>query len=385
MSNFMDAALEHVAAGRNVIPIKNEGTNKTPTVLWKEFQAKRVTEDQIRKWFARDDLTGLAVIVGKVSGNLACRDFDSKESYFNWAQDHARLAMVLPTVSTSRGYHVYFSAADEWLGFEKCGDGEYRAKGIICLLPPSIHPNGVVYSWKNGSLTTKPPLLINPLTEGLTNGTKFRANVTQEDSCGVGGLVDSCETLVSSCVTPLDEIIKNSLPKVNGERRECIFRLIRVLKSLPEYVNTDPASLEGIVREWHKQALPAIATKPFDDTFVDFVEGWKYCKFPIGTGPTYDLMRKAKDMDLSPELEQFDNPLVRQTGMICRELQEKAGDNPFFLGCRTLQRVLGANDPETALRCLKRLKITGLLREVEKGSLKNGCKATTWRYCSNQN
>ena len=119
--------------------------------------------------FAQRGITGVAVILGAVSGFLAVRDFDCVESYEAWAAAHAALASRLPTVRTARGFHVYFRITEE--AFQSFGgaSGELRGDSKhIVVLPPSLHPDGPIYNWvvplPDGELP-----VVDPQQAGLCN------------------------------------------------------------------------------------------------------------------------------------------------------------------------------------------------------------------------
>ena len=140
-ADLLSAALDHSRSGRGVIPVNG----KVATVKWERFQTHRPSEAELRR-FAWVKATGLAVILGPVSGNLCCRDFDEVEAYRRWAGKYSEWATTLPTSRTARGYHVFFIGAAD-LRTVDLGDGELRGGGGYCLLPPSLHPSGVRYTW----------------------------------------------------------------------------------------------------------------------------------------------------------------------------------------------------------------------------------------------
>src|SRR4051812_21655582 len=92
--------------GWAVIPVRG----KVAACDWHRYQTGRPSRKQRGGLFGLPGITGLAVILGEVSGGLRARDFDRAGSYQRWAADHPELALSLPTSRTHRGYHVYFRA-----------------------------------------------------------------------------------------------------------------------------------------------------------------------------------------------------------------------------------------------------------------------------------
>jgi len=63
---------------------------------------------------------------------------------------------------------------------------------------------------------------------------------------------------------------------------------------------------------------------------------------------------------------------------LCWELQQQAGDGPFFLGCRDAGRLLGVSFQRGA-KWLRRLVYDGVLVRISKGAKATG-KASEYRY-----
>jgi Bifunctional DNA primase/polymerase, N-terminal len=143
--SLLDAALGYAQDGMSIIPIHG---NKQPACRsWLKYQQQPPTRQETTRHFAPETVTGLAVILGPVSGDLCCRDFDVEQAYHLWAAAYPDWATILPTVKTHRGYHVYFCHRGI-LRTRKLGDGELRGEGSYVLLPPSQHPAGGVYAWR---------------------------------------------------------------------------------------------------------------------------------------------------------------------------------------------------------------------------------------------
>ena len=103
------------ASGFSIIPVKADGS-KAPTIPWKPFQSRMPTIDEIAKWF--DANVGIAVIAGKISGNLEIIDFDDESAFEIWREriksaDGEALLKSLPAVFTpSGGRHVFYRCQD---------------------------------------------------------------------------------------------------------------------------------------------------------------------------------------------------------------------------------------------------------------------------------
>ena len=103
--SLLNHALDYARRGWSIIPV----SGKKPLGLWQPFQEQPADDLTLRRLFAKNGVTGLAVVLGSVSGGLAVRDFDKADAYTAWASQHP--------------------------------DDASR------LLPPAVHPDGPVHSW----------------------------------------------------------------------------------------------------------------------------------------------------------------------------------------------------------------------------------------------
>ncbi len=377
-ASLLDHALAYAARGWSIIPV----TGKKARFAWKRFQTTRPDKTLVRDWFSSrfGEITGVAVICGPVSGDLCVRDYDDQAAYDKWAATHHDLASTLPTVATARGRHVFFAAEER---FEKYADGELRGtQKQITVLPPSLHPSGTVYRWLIAPVAELPQ--VDPVEAGLCN------IEGAEDTEDTGGTQQPHESSVlqsrpqpysptSSIPTdPAEEAILATLPTGEGQRYYALFALARRLKSLPHLADADLADLKPLVRRWHQLALPVIGTKPFEESWLDFAEGWQRVRFPAGTGPLEALWLRATAEPLPAAALAYEQDGVRRLVAFCRQLQRRAGQAAFFLACRTAGALLGV-EHTTAWRWLRLLEIDGVLRRISTGS-KETHKANEYRY-----
>ncbi|MCE9545762.1 MAG: bifunctional DNA primase/polymerase [Planctomycetia bacterium] len=382
MSETLSAALEYHALGWSVIP--THADSKLPAVRsWKPYQTKPADVAQLRKWFGNGRRLGLAVVCGDVSGGLVVRDFDTMESYQQWAAANPKLAGTLPTVATHRGRHVYCRADLAPIrraskgdgGILTLGDGELRGGGY-CVLPPSTHPAGGRYRWLlhlNGELP-----VVDLIAAGLLPSDREDTAYTPDTPlCPPSSLYAPSSTSTLSH-DAIEVIIGRTLPSRPGQRHRLLFELARELKALPAWNDAPLAALKPIVRQWHGLALPMLGTKPFEESWLDFAEGWQRVKYPKGQEPIAMALKLADAAELPEAALEYEQVELRRLVALCRVLQRKSGDHPFFLACRTAAGLLGVNHA-TAARWLKLLAIDGIVSEVEKGS-RSTRRASRFRY-----
>ena len=361
---FLEDALAYHKRGWCVLPMRHG--KKAPACSWKQYQSTRPDEDTLGRLFDRDDLDGLGVLAGPISGGLVCRDFDVQDSYDEWARANSDLARTLPTVKTARGAHVYFRGDAK--GIVHVGDGELRGKGF-CVLPPSQHPDGPTYAWivhlPEGELLRIP----NPVAVGLVPAPVHVTERTDAIDCGgdFGSLT-------------IDQAIALTQPSGEGERNRCVFDLARAMKAVPELASEDLDKLRPHVREWHRQALPRIRTKAFDETWFDFTNAWKRVLFPLGTGSMAVVVEKARAQSPPEAALVYEQEKLRLLVTLCQELQRIWGERPFFLSCRTAGDAVGVTHA-TAQRWLRGLQTDDVLKLVKKGGqITTRRKASRYRY-----
>ncbi|MGA2091852.1 MAG: bifunctional DNA primase/polymerase [Sedimentisphaerales bacterium] len=377
-SQTLKSALRYHRRGWCVIPIPHG--QKVAQVRWKQYQTERPDANQLNKWFG-DNHSNIAVVLGNVSGGLACRDFDEEKAYQQWAGEHQNLADKLPTVKTARGYHVYFRA--DVSSVRHFDDGELRGNGGYCLLPPSLHPDGAIYKWliePNGENL----LFLDPFTEGLAqsvgNVTEKTEQAENTEQTQKTEKTKDIEKILIVYIKDFEKIIRETLPKKIGTRNRRVFEFARALRSMPEYFDADPKIFKLVVREWHKQALPNIKTKDFVETWIDFLKAWPKIKWTLKDNPVGETFEKAKKASVPNCATKYDNPKLRLLVKWCKILQEKAGNASFFLSARTAGKFL-KTDPMTAYRWLFLLVSDDVLKVVEKGKLtRTGGIATRFRY-----
>ena len=152
-SSIEKAALEYLDRGWSIIPVRERA--KRPAIPWKAYQAQCASEDTVHEWFQRHPKRNLAIVTGALSG-LIVLDIDprhgGKESLRRLERENGRLPKTVESITGGGGRHLYFAHPGGVVrnrtniesGIDLRGDG-----GCI-VAPPSVHPSGKPYRWKNG-------------------------------------------------------------------------------------------------------------------------------------------------------------------------------------------------------------------------------------------
>jgi hypothetical protein len=147
------AALDYAGRLWSVVPVRPR--EKLPLVPWQELQTRRARTNEIKAWLARWPDANLGLVTGRISG-IVVIDVDPRhggaESLARLELANAPLPPTVEAVSGGGGRHLYFAApASELRSRAGIAPGlDLRAEGALVVAPPSIHPSGGAYRWREG-------------------------------------------------------------------------------------------------------------------------------------------------------------------------------------------------------------------------------------------
>ncbi len=110
MNETLEYALFYVSYGLSVIPLKHG--EKVPLIKWEQYQKEPPSIAEVQKWF-KDTDNNIAIVCGKVSGNLVVIDFDDVEAYEKFMKEiegDTELKDIINStwlVRTGKGFHIY--------------------------------------------------------------------------------------------------------------------------------------------------------------------------------------------------------------------------------------------------------------------------------------
>ena len=159
------AALEYAERGWSVIPVEPHG--KRPVVAWQDCQRRPPPASRVAGWFRRRPQANVGIVTGTVSGFVVL-DIDPQHggtaSLRELEHAHGRLPPTVEAITGGGGRHLYFlhpggtlhNRAGLLPGIDLRGDG-----GCV-VAPPSIHPSGNRYAWREGFGPDALPLAVMP-------------------------------------------------------------------------------------------------------------------------------------------------------------------------------------------------------------------------------
>lgn len=133
-------ARKYYDMGWNIIPLfdnsKNPATGAKLMLSggWLEYQKRRITEEEFKRFFIDNSPTGLGVITGKISGIVVVDEDSYKKDGMKFEIDSP-----LKVRTASGGHHYYFKYADavKTTGYSKGINIEIKSDGGFVVLPPS--------------------------------------------------------------------------------------------------------------------------------------------------------------------------------------------------------------------------------------------------------
>jgi hypothetical protein len=117
-----------------------------PAIAWREFQDRRPTETELRRWFATE--SNLAIVTGELSGVVVI-DADSLEA-LRWCT--SRLPYTPWQTRTGKGFHLFYRHPGDRVANRARVASiagrlavDVRGDGGFVIAPGSVHASGSLY------------------------------------------------------------------------------------------------------------------------------------------------------------------------------------------------------------------------------------------------
>ena len=385
--------------GDDVLLLHCRTGTKRPVGRWKSLTAKAMADPA---YLARLGTGNIGVVLGRRSGDLCTLDIDSDEGLSAFAGLNKQICQTLCTRG-ARGGNFWWRLTGAYPGLTPLNVGgvawgEWRSDGAQTMIW-GMHPEGKRYQFLR---RTKPltielaeirwpagitPLFSMPSCQDDTERTESTQNPqstqptertedTQADRCG------RCVSGVVPVAFTLEEALAAARTRAPGGNHERLFTLARGVKAV-ERTRGEALSdveLKDVFGRWFAEAEPHLKKGlGFDDYWFEFMEGYENVEHPLGAGVMETAWARAASSPPPAVAEQFKDLDLRQVVALCRELWLIRNGEPFFVSCRTVQRLLGHPDHVRAARWLRGLVRSKILGVVEAGGPATR-KATRYRY-----
>ena len=370
-------------------PLRSKGIPKK----WGHLTVSHMTPAYLTE-LARGNI---GVALGSKSGNLVALDVDDDALVQPFLDLNPFLKDTLQTHG-ARGRVFWFRCAGEYPGSttklkgpsgNDCG--EFRSNGSQSIIH-GIHPTGNAYQIVHHAQPitiefssivwpkeiSNPPVLETSLPTGETERQSTREDRETEVTDAIFGRSVAPST-PSLCLT-VEQAVEMALPDKIHQNNDRLFTLARAVKTIEAQSDKfTPTRLRDIFSQWYGRAAQFLRPEQSRDEYmVQFLNAYASARVPFGEGVVSQAWKAAQEKPLPPEaVELFEDATLRLVVALCRELQIVAGQAPFYLAARTLQRLLHQDGHATAARWLKTLCVLEILAVVKPGT---GVLATRYRY-----
>ncbi len=316
----------------------------------------------------------VGLVTGEPSGIVAV-DIDPRhggdETLTKLIDENGDWPQTVQVKTGGGGFHFYFKHPGGKVKSQNnaLGQGiDVKANGGYVIAPPSKLRGGGCYRWivspDQAELACLPGWLLSMLTQKDTENADISVlTVSTENTVSSESSVSSV-SIYYTCT--IQDAIESTLPQSPGQRNRRLFDFARAIKAIPELKDISLRKLKPYVIEWHRLGESNMSGEHDEDTsWADFCAIWPTVKHPLGQGPLAEMMSQA-DAESDPACTSDRGERTTRLIKLCRVLQRRSGDKPFFLAARSVTHLLGINRTDAA-NLLKMLCIDGILKLNRQG------------------
>lgn len=135
---FIKHALHYLSLGFSVIPV---GEDKKPLIKWEEYQNRKPSEEEVKKWSFDFKNPNIGIITGSISGIIIV-DIEA-------GGDTTNLPPTVIAKTGGGGFHFYYKHPQKTVknAVRIKDKTDIRGDGGYVIAPPSLHKSGNHYEW----------------------------------------------------------------------------------------------------------------------------------------------------------------------------------------------------------------------------------------------
>jgi hypothetical protein len=354
---------------------------------------KDMTDPEYRRKLAEGNI---GVVQGYASGGIGSIDIDDDQGAEEFLALNPDLKETLRSRG-ARGCNVWFYPEGNVPSsgrLKRNGQawGEWRFNGCQTILA-GVHPSGSPYTLQCATPAIRypfdriqfPPGVTGRFihsTTGLVPPSITPDLQTTEQQTHRPQSVILCKPLCPSVYSKegnggldtetVETLLAGTIPTERHNNHERLFTLARRVKAFEQGrpAPLSEAELRVVFSLWHGRAAGCLrADQAWDEYFAEFLEAYGDVKRPGGDA-VVDIAWRAistPNCPYPPEAALFVDTRLQKLVALCHLLQALAGPQPFYLACRTVQRLFAIKTHEQAANWLRILRKRGVLIEVIKG------------------
>lgn len=393
IAGIVDFLRQLLGAGVLLIswPLSSKGTKKK----WSHITAAHMADRKYLKSLATGNI---GVIQGDPSGGIASLDIDCDGDDEEFLALNPELRETLRSRG-ARGSNVWFYPEGEVppsCKLKRNGQawGEWRHNGCQTIVA-GMHPDGHPYTL----LCDKPPIRYafsklkfpSGVTAPFLSSPVFKEtepNRTEPQTVVSVPSVPSVPSVSGNggiAKDVIESLLKGTIPGATHTNHEKLFTFARRVKAyeLRRQKPIDAPEMREIFSYWYERAKGCLRSElSWEEYFFEFMEGYGDVKQPAGCDIVDIAWRAANAAPPPAEALTLADPQLQKLVSLCRILAALSQPEPFFIACRTVQRLFELASHERAARWLRMLQAKGFIEEVIKGG-PDSMKATRYYYRGN--
>jgi len=369
------------------------GKKGCPGVDFTKVSLKDMADPEYRRKLAEGNI---GVVQGEASGGIGSIDIDDDQGADEFLALNPDLKETLRTRG-ARGCNVWFypeGKVPRSGRLKRDGKpwGEWRFNGCQTIIA-GVHPSGSPYTILCATPAIRYPFERIQFPPGVTGrfihstDTFVPPSITPEQQTTEQQThrpqsVILCKPLCPSVYSngdnggldteTVETLLTGTIPTQRHENHERLFTLARRVKAFEQGrpAPLSEAELRVVFSLWHGRAAGCLRSdQAWDEYYQEFTEAYGDVKRPGGDA-VVDIAWRAintPNCPYPPEAALFVDTRLQKLVALCHLLQALAGPNPFYLACRTVQRLFNLKTHEQPATWLRILRKRGVLTEVIKG------------------
>lgn len=225
-------------------------------------------------------------------------------------------------------------------------------------------PHGVTAPFLQSSISTNTLIPINTDTDTQTHRPQSVVSVLSVPS------VLSVHGDGMMNMETIEAVLAGAIPTQSHTNHEMLFSLAKQVKAF-ETARQKPltaAELEAVFSMWHERSGGYLrGDQGYDEYLYEFVEAYGDVAKPAGENLIDVVWQGIASATMPPEAELVRDPNLKKLVTLCRALASLSHPEPFYLACRTVQRLFGLSSHERGARWMRILLAKKVIKVTSPG------------------